>query len=186
MVRRWFSIAGALAIATVMLATDVSQAGPLQRLRDRLRGGSDEGSSSGSGRFGFRRSYFRNSEPVYREGQPLYVDNAVTSNAVSGSQAALDIRVPSNAEVWVNDSKISQTGTMRTFKADNLTSGQMYSYKVKAEWTGQGGKKVTRERTVELRPGQRMTVDLNRSSSKGTSPESIKQPKESKEPKEND
>ena len=162
MVRRWFSIAGALAIAGVMLATDVSQAGPLQRLRDRLRGTNDESSTS---RFGFRRSFFRNAEP-----------------AVASNQVALDIRVPTNAEVWVNDTKISQqTGTLRSFTSENLTAGQTYSYKVKAQWTGDAGKKMTRERTVEARPGQKTTVDLTRSR---TSPEQIKQPKDSGESKE--
>jgi uncharacterized protein (TIGR03000 family) len=178
MVRRWFSIAGVLAFVGVMLAADASQAGPLQRLRDRLRGrnGSDEGSSS---RFGFRRSYFRNGEQVVTE-------STGTGAAVASTQMALDIRVPANAEVWVNDSKIPQTGTLRTFTADNLTAGQTSSYKIKAQWTGEGGKKVTRERTIDSRPGQRMTVDLTRMSSQRSSPEQIKEPKESNGSKEKD
>jgi uncharacterized protein (TIGR03000 family) len=163
MVRRWFSIAGVLAFVGVMLAADASQAGPLQRLRDRLRGrnGSDEGSSS---RFGFRRSYFRNGEQVVTE-------STGTGAAVASTQMALDIRVPANAEVWVNDSKIPQTGTLRTFTADNLTAGQTSSYKIKA---------------IDSRPGQRMTVDLTRMSSQRSSPEQIKEPKESNGSKEKD
>src|SRR5713226_1285423 len=115
MVRRWFSIAGVLAFVGVMLAADASQAGPLQRLRDRLRGrnGSDEGSSS---RFGFRRSYFRNGEQVVTEPAQM---------AVASNQVALDIRVPANSQVWVNDKKMSQTGTLRTYTDDSsLTTGQ--------------------------------------------------------------
>ncbi len=177
MVRRWFSIAGVLAFAGVMLAGDAAQAGPLQRLRDRLRGRSDEGTTSSS-RFGFRRSYFRNGEQVVSE-------STVTGSAVAANQAALDIRVPSNAEVWVNDTKISQTGTMRTYTADNLTAGQTYSYKIKTEWTGQGGKKEKKERTVEVRPGERRTVDFRMPTGR-SSPEQLKEPKEPKEPKEND
>ncbi len=166
MVRRWFSIAGVLAFAGVMLAADASLAqGPLQRLRDRLRGRSDEGTTSTS-RFGFRRSFFRNAEP-----------------AVASNQVALDIRVPSNAQVWVNETKISQTGTMRTYTRENLTAGQTYSYKVKAEWTPKGGSMESHTRTVEVRPGERKTVDFTKKSSEGTSPEQLKQPKE---PKEND
>jgi uncharacterized protein (TIGR03000 family) len=177
MVRRWFSIAGVLAFAGVMLAGDAAQAGPLQRLRDRLRGRS--GNEESSSRFGFRRSYYRNGEQVVAE-------STVTGSAVAANQAALDIRVPSNAEVWVNETKISQTGTMRTYSADNLTAGQTYSYKIKAEWTGQGGKKEKKERTVEVRPGERKTVDFNRMSTGRSSPEQLKEPKEPKEPKEND
>ncbi len=166
MVRRWFSIAGVLAIAGVMLATDVSLAGPLQRLRDRLRGRSDEGTTSSS-RFGFRRSYFRNAEPA--------------EMAVASNQVALDIRVPANAEVWVNDKKMSLTGTLRTYTDDSLTTGQTYSYKIKAEWTPKGGSKESHQRTVEARPGERKSVDFTRSR---TSPEQIKQPKDSNESKE--
>jgi uncharacterized protein (TIGR03000 family) len=192
MVRSWFSIAGALAIAGVMLTTDVShaqgplqrlrdrfrgtsddgttgtyQGGPLQRFRDRMRGTSDEGTTTTS-RFGFRRAYYRNGEPV---------ETVVSSTPVASNSVALDIRVPANAEVWVNDSKIKQTGRSRTFTAPDLTSGQTYSYKVKGEWTD-AGKKITREQTVEARPGQRMRVDLTRSR---TAPEELKQPKQSKE-----
>ena len=170
MVRSRFSIAGLLAVGILMLAADASQAQLFQRLRDRLgRGGSDEGSSR---RFTLRRSYYRGDQTVVSNGAPI-----------SSSQVALDIRVPSGAEVFVNGDKISATGTMRTFTSDNLTAGTTYEYKVKGKWT-ENGKEVVRERTVKANPGQRMTVDLTRSaeSRNGTSPpkgEQLKAPKES-------
>jgi uncharacterized protein (TIGR03000 family) len=161
MVRRWFSIAGLLALAVVMMAADASQAGPLQRLRARLRG--DDNSDS-SPRFSLRRSYYRGEQVA----------------SVSPSQIALDIRVPSSAEVFVGGEKISGTGTMRRFTSDNLTAGQTYEYKVKGKWT-ENGKEVTRERTVKAMPGERTTVDLMQSTEKKkpVQGESLKQPKES-------
>jgi len=164
MVRSRFSIAGLLAVGMLMIAADVSQAQLLQRLRDRMGRGSDEGTSR---RFTLRRSYYRGEQTA----------------SVSSTQVALDIRVPSSAEVFVSGEKISGTGTMRTFTSDNLTAGQTYEYKVKGKWT-ENGKPIERQRTVKAMPGQRTTVDLTRPSQTGpsqTSPqgEPIKAPKES-------
>ena len=177
MVRRRFSIAGLLAVGVMMIAADASQAQLLQRLRDRLgRGGSDEGSSR---RFALRRSYYRGEQTVMENGTP------VSSSPISSSQVALEIRVPSSAEVFVAGEKISGTGTMRTFTSDNLTSGQTYEYKVKGKWT-ENGKEVVHERTVKAVPGKRTMVDLTRSveTRPGTSQprgEQLKAPKESDE-----
>ncbi len=166
MVRRWFSIAGIFAVAVVMLAADVSQAGPLQRLRSRLRG-DDEGSG---GRLLSRRSFYRGAEPA---------------PTVASNQIALDIQVPNtNAEVTVNGQKLTGTGTTRQFTADSLATGQTYEYKVKAKWT-ESGKEMSRERTVTASPGQRMSVSFTQPDQQrrrpGRTAEPIKQPKESKE-----
>jgi uncharacterized protein (TIGR03000 family) len=167
MVRSRFSIAGLLAVGMLMITADVSQAQLLQRLRDRMGRGSDEGSSR---RFTLRRSYYRGEQTEMA--------------SVSSSQVALDIRVPSSAEVFVSGEKISGTGTMRTFTSDNLTAGQTYEYKVKGKWT-ENGKEVVHERTVKATPGQRTMVDLTRSTQpspgKARPPqgEPIKAPKES-------
>ncbi len=175
MVRRRFSIAGLLAVGVMMIAADASQAQLLQRLRDRLgRGGSDEGSSR---RFTLRRSYYRGEQTVMENGTPI------SSSPISSSQVALDIRVPSSAEVFVAGEKITGTGTMRTFTSDNLTAGQTYEYKVKGKWT-ENGKEVVHERTVKAVPGKRTMVDLTRSveTRPGTSQprgEQLKAPKES-------
>jgi len=178
MVRRRFSIAGLLAVGVMMIAADASQAQLLQRLRDRMgRGSSDEGSSR---RFSLRRSYYRGEQTVVENGVPI------TNGApMSSSQVALEIRVPSSAEVFVAGEKISGTGTMRTFTSDNLTSGQTYEYKVKGKWT-ENGKEVVHERTVKAVPGKRTMVDLTRSveTRPGTSQprgEQLKAPKESDE-----
>jgi len=174
MVRSRFSIAGLLAVGMLMIAADVSQAQLLQRLRDRMGRGSDEGTSR---RFTLRRSYYRGEQTVMENGPPI------SSSPISSSQVALDIRVPGSAEVFVSGEKISGTGTMRTFTSDNLTAGQTYEYKVKGKWT-ENGKEVVRERTVKAMPGQRTTVDLTRSveTRPGTSRpqgEQLKAPKES-------
>src|SRR5712692_7866577 len=162
MLRRRFSIAGLLAVGVLMIAADASQAQLLQRLRSRLGRTSDDSSTTSSGRF-FRRSYYRGEQ------------------AVASNQVALDIRVPSSAEVTVNGEKMTATGATRQFTSTALTTGQSYEYKVKATWT-EDGKKMTKEKTVQAQPGQRTTVDLIKPVDATKMPpqgESIKQPKES-------
>ncbi len=164
MFRRRFSIAGLLAVGALMIAADASQAQLLQRLRSRLGRSSDDSSSTSSGRFFSRRSYYRGEQAT-----------------VASTQVALDIRVPSNAEVTVGGEKLSSTGTMRQFTSSGLTAGQTYEYKVKATYT-ENGKQMTKERTVQAQPGKRTTVDLTQSSDTKKMPpqgEQIKQPKES-------
>jgi uncharacterized protein (TIGR03000 family) len=180
MVRRQFSIAGLLAVGVLMIATDVSQAQLLQRLRDRMGRGGDEGSSR---RFTLRRSYYRGEQTVMENGAPI--SGQISSGQVSSSQVALDIRVPSSAEVFVAGEKISGTGTMRTFTSDNLTAGQTYEYKVKGKWT-ENGKEVVRERTVKAVPGQRTMVDLTRTVRNGQSPSTRPQGEQLKPPKESE
>ena len=172
MVRRRFSIAGLLALGVLMIAADASQAQLLQRLRSRLGRNSDDGSSTTttSGRFFSRRSYYRGEQG----------DQVVSSN-VPSNQVALDIRVPSSAEVTVNGEKLTATGTNRRFTSTALTAGQTYEYKVKATWT-ENGKQMSKERTVSAQPGQRTTVEMMAPANGKKMPpqaETIKQPKDS-------
>ena len=173
MVRRRFSIAGLLALGVLMIAADASQAQLLQRLRSRLGRSSDDSSittTTTSGRFFSRRSYYRGEQG----------DQIVSSN-VPSNQVALDIRVPSSAEVTVNGEKLTATGTNRRFTSTALTAGQTYEYKVKATWT-ENGKQMSKERTVSAQPGQRTTVNLMAPTDTKKMPpqaETIKQPKDS-------
>jgi uncharacterized protein (TIGR03000 family) len=165
MVRRRFSIAGLLALGVLMVAADASQAQLLQRLRSRLGRNSDDGSTTTSGRFFSRRSNYQG-------------EQTVTGN-IPGNQVALDIRVPSNAEVMVGGEKLSGSGTTRRFTSSGLTTGQNYEYKVKATWT-ENGKQMTKERTVQAQPGQRTSVDLTTETKKmPPQGEPIRQPKDS-------
>jgi uncharacterized protein (TIGR03000 family) len=166
MLRRRFSIAGLLAVSVLMIATDASQAQLLGRLRSRFGRSSDDGSTTSSGRFFSRRSYYRGEQ---------------TQTAMASDQVALSIRVPSNAEVTVNGEKMTATGTTRQYTSSGLTAGQTYKYTVKATWN-ENGKQMSKERMVEAQPGQRTTVDLTPAADAKKMPpqgETIKQPKES-------
>jgi uncharacterized protein (TIGR03000 family) len=73
--------------------------------------------------------------------------------------AMLDVRVPADAQVWIDGSKTTQTGTERRFESPTLTPGKTYSYDVRARWMGDEGE-VTRTKHVTFHAGDRVSVDF--------------------------
>jgi uncharacterized protein (TIGR03000 family) len=71
--------------------------------------------------------------------------------------AKLDVRVPADAEVWVEGHKTAQTGPDRVYLSPPLEPGREYLYDVRARWT-EGEKPVDRTQTVRVRAGQRLPV----------------------------
>jgi uncharacterized protein (TIGR03000 family) len=63
-----------------------------------------------------------------------------------------------DAEVWFDGAPTQQRGMDRMFASPALEAGN-YRYTIKGRWTEEG-RTVNRERTVEVRPGQPLTVDL--------------------------
>jgi len=88
----------------------------------------------------------------------LYPAVAVTQD---DDTASMQVIVPStDAEVWFQGVKTSQTGTVREFVSPSLTPGNNYSYEVRARWTLPSGKVVNQSRTVRVRAGTRATIDF--------------------------
>jgi len=73
------------------------------------------------------------------------------------------------ANVWINDRKMSATGTTRALTAPALRSGDGSSYRVRASWT-KDGQVVTQERTVSPTAGQSSVVDFTRPEADRTPP----------------
>jgi len=71
----------------------------------------------------------------------------------------IGIRVPENAQIWVDGQKTAQTGAFREFVSPPLESGQQYSYDIKAQWT-ENGQEVVRDRKVTFHAGDRLMVNL--------------------------
>lgn len=73
---------------------------------------------------------------------------------VVGEQpAAIHIRVPADAEVWVEKEKLTQAGGDRVFQTPALSAGQAQLYSVRAKWND-GGREVEQFRAVTVRAGQ--------------------------------
>src|SRR5687767_12162646 len=70
------------------------------------------------------------------------------------------VEVPAaNAELVVNGSPVAGTGTSRTFESASLPPGT-HRYSFAVTWEPNGYTKMTRTKTVDLRGGEKVRVDL--------------------------
>jgi uncharacterized protein (TIGR03000 family) len=67
--------------------------------------------------------------------------------------------VPSGAALYFQGQLMSPTGTFRAFVSPPLIPGRDYLYSVRATWI-ENGREVTQERSVPVRAGERVDVDL--------------------------
>lgn len=73
----------------------------------------------------------------------------------------LIVRVPANAEVFLNGSVTKATGTVREYVSPPLETGWKYSYEIRGRWT-ENGQPVERTRVLRVQPGQRLDIDLTK------------------------
>jgi len=71
----------------------------------------------------------------------------------------IGVNVPSNAEIWFEDQKTSQTGSFRSFVSPPLQEDRNFVYHIRARWT-EDGRQVEKERKLEVRPGDRFFVNF--------------------------
>src|SRR5262249_11413431 len=72
----------------------------------------------------------------------------------------MQVRVPPDARVWINDHETTQRGTERMFVSPPVTAGQNYTYEIKAQWKDPDGREITRTQSVNVRPGELKQIDL--------------------------
>jgi uncharacterized protein (TIGR03000 family) len=77
----------------------------------------------------------------------------------AGNAAVLDVRVPANAEIWLNDYKTKLTGPAREFIYSPLSTDMNYRYHVRVRWM-ENGQEVVQERDVPVAPGTRTSVQF--------------------------
>jgi uncharacterized protein (TIGR03000 family) len=76
--------------------------------------------------------------------------------------AYIRVRVPANAELWINNEKRTQRGTVREFVTPALDPDSVYVYNVKARWIEEGGIEVQKTLRVRTISGTRVTVNFVR------------------------
>jgi uncharacterized protein (TIGR03000 family) len=79
--------------------------------------------------------------------------------ATLDNKAHLWLRVPKNAEIWVNGVKTKQTGELRHFFSPPLTSGKKYGYQMRLRWM-KDGKAVEETQRILVQPGQTIRRDF--------------------------
>jgi uncharacterized protein (TIGR03000 family) len=139
------------------------------------RGGYYDGYGYGGYGRPYGRSYYGGN--YYSSGDYDYGDNSISSYAPTQYSAAeesesgrprdalVHIRVPqADARVFIEGQQTKQSGTERVFVSPPLEQGKDYNYTVKATWND-GGREVTREKTVTFRVGQEVGIDFTRMAS---------------------
>jgi uncharacterized protein (TIGR03000 family) len=71
----------------------------------------------------------------------------------------LDVTVPSDAKVVINDLQTTSTGEHRRYMSRNVQAGSVYRYQVRAEFM-RDGKLTSDEQTVELMAGDTRSITL--------------------------
>jgi uncharacterized protein (TIGR03000 family) len=69
------------------------------------------------------------------------------------------VRVPADAEVWIEGVKTRQTGPVREFVSPPLTVGEEFLYEIRARWTGPEGP-GEETRNLAVRAGDRLSVEF--------------------------
>lgn len=97
--------------------------------------------------------------PYIVPGRSAFAPRQPEPEVMPGASAILTIRVPADAEIWFNGCSTTQGGTLRRFVTPVLADEGIQSYDVRARWT-ENGKVVERTRRVDVRAGDRLTVDF--------------------------
>jgi uncharacterized protein (TIGR03000 family) len=87
---------------------------------------------------------------------------ASTTNAAlktSGS-AVIEVSVPADAKVLVNDKATTSTGTSRSYVSNSLQAGQTYLYNFRVEFE-QDGKAVVKNESVKISAGDRVALSFD-------------------------
>jgi uncharacterized protein (TIGR03000 family) len=87
------------------------------------------------------------------------------------NKAHIWLRLPANAEVWVNDVKTRQTGESRYFYSPPLTPGRQYSYQLRVRWM-KDGKPVEETQRLLVHAGATVHRDFTRIGDEKNAPSS--------------
>lgn len=90
----------------------------------------------------------------------------------SDNRAYVTIRVPTmDAQIWIEDEKTSETGTIREYRSPPLEQGHHYTYEIKALWK-EDGQVYKQTRKFPVNPGNRILVEFAKNISDKTGPRS--------------
>jgi uncharacterized protein (TIGR03000 family) len=76
------------------------------------------------------------------------------------SDVLLSVHVPSDATVWINGEKTTQSGPRREFLSSGLSPGRSYTFVLAAQWTEPDGRKLERRRRLSVQGGERRNIDF--------------------------
>ena len=83
------------------------------------------------------------------------------TTASSNQVVTTQVLAPDGATVTLSGTQADRTQGVRTFTSPQLDPNQTYTYRAKATWT-ENGETKTREKNVDVRAGQQVTIDLTK------------------------
>jgi uncharacterized protein (TIGR03000 family) len=92
-------------------------------------------------------------DSLYANEQPL--------PAAEADNVLIDVDVPSNAQVWFQGQKTSQTGTHREFESPTIARGRDFQYEIRVQWTDDG-QTIKQTRHIDVRAGDHVEVSFRR------------------------
>jgi uncharacterized protein (TIGR03000 family) len=99
-------------------------------------------------------------DPYASAGVPLAPGQTQSLYRPSAGTAQLTVRLPANAQLWIDNFQVQQTGPERVLTTPpTLEPGQTYHYTLRAQWE-ENGQMVTQQRTVNIQAGANPTVDF--------------------------
>jgi uncharacterized protein (TIGR03000 family) len=113
--------------------------------------------------YGYAYPGYGYASPGYYDVVPsAYAAPAYTAPTNAQQPVMMTVMVPKgDAEVFINDTATTTTGTERQFESPALDPGQNYHYTIRAQWM-ENGKRVEQKREVPVKAGQSVTVDFTK------------------------
>jgi uncharacterized protein (TIGR03000 family) len=90
----------------------------------------------------------------------------------------IDIRVPADAEVWIEGQRMSQKGAVRYFESPPVNPGVEYVYHIRAY-----GQDVDEVRDATVHPGSKVAIDFTKRARETAPPPKPKAPPTPPQPK---
>lgn len=81
------------------------------------------------------------------------------SEMLAAGNATIEVELPANAKVYVNNVLTTSTGSSRSYVSNNLTPGKTYAYKLRVEFE-QAGRTVVKHQTVKLQAGNKIVMQF--------------------------
>ena len=73
--------------------------------------------------------------------------------------ASIEVSLPANAKVFVNDAATTSTGSTRSYVSKGLKSGQTYAYRFRVEFE-HDVENVVENKTVKLKAGDKVAMSI--------------------------
>jgi uncharacterized protein (TIGR03000 family) len=95
------------------------------------------------------------SSPAYDSGYYRSYGDVTSSD----TRAYLTVSVPADAEIWIEGTRTTSTGSVREYQSPPLAPGARYTYNVRARWN-ENGREVIQTQQVEITAGTRVNVQF--------------------------